>query len=206
MKQTKSRGKKWEDHYSRQAKKDGFPARSAYKLQEIQKKFNIIRKGDQILDLGCAPGSWLIFAAKTTGPKGRVTGIDLKPVTVRLPEQAKALTGDVRELDDAAWEKPGRAFDVVLSDMAPATTGNRVVDAARSLGLCETALDIAQQRLRIGGSFVCKIFQGGDVNAFLDEVRKRFNKCKTFKPRSSRKASKEIFIIGFGKKPSKKGI
>ena len=197
MKRSKS-GNKWQDHYSRQARKDKYPARSVYKLKEIQQKNRVIHKGDAVLDLGCAPGSWLKYAAEVAGPAGRVTGIDLKPVTIALPEQATVLTGDIFELLEDL--KQGPRYQVVLSDMAPATTGNKHVDAARSMGLCEAALYVAREVLRPGGRFVCKIFQGPDFKAFTEEVRASFQKQKTFKPQSSRKASREIFIIGLGKK------
>jgi len=198
MKRSKS-GNKWQDHYTRQAKKDKYPARSVYKLKEIQQKNRIIRKGDAVLDLGCAPGSWLQYAAEVAGPTGRVVGIDLKPVTIALPEQVEVLTGDIYEMLAALKEDAGSGYNVVLSDMAPATTGNKHVDAARSMGLCEAALYVAKDVLRPGGRFVCKIFQGPDFQAFLAEVRQSFKKQKIFKPQSSRKASREIFIIGLGK-------
>jgi len=198
MKRSKS-GNKWQDHYTRQAKKDKYPARSVYKLKEIQQKNRIIRKGDAVLDLGCAPGSWLKYAAEVVGPTGRVVGIDLKPVTIDLPEQVEVLTGDIYEMLAALKEDAGSGYNVVLSDMAPATTGNKHVDAARSMGLCEAALYVAKDVLRPGGRFVCKIFQGPDFQAFLAEVRQSFKKQKIFKPQSSRKASREIFIIGLGK-------
>ena len=197
MKRSKS-GNKWQDHYTRQAKKDKYPARSVYKLKEIQQKNRVIHKGDAVLDLGCAPGSWLKYAAEVVGPGGRVVGIDLKPVTIALPEQVEVLTGDIFDLLDDLKNGPG--YQVVLSDMAPATTGNKHVDAARSMGLCEAALYVAREVLKPGGRFVCKIFQGPDFKAFSEEVRKRFQKQKIFKPQSSRKASREIFIIGLGKK------
>jgi len=198
MKRTASKkNKQWQDHYTRRAKKERFPARSVYKLQEIQQKHQLIKKGNKVLDLGCAPGSWLLYAANLTGNKGRVVGIDLKPVTVQVPAHAQMINADVFTLD---VESLGNGFNVVLSDMAPATTGHKDVDAARSYNLCETALSIAQCVLLPGGSFVCKIFQGPDFKAFADVVRAGFNEQKIFKPRSSRKASKEIFVIGMGKK------
>ncbi len=194
MKRTASKkNKSWQDHYSRQAKKDQFPARSVYKLAEIQKKHRLIKKGDRVLDLGCAPGAWLLYTAKLTGPKGWVFGVDLKPVSIQLPSHTKIITADVFTLEVGSLEK---GFNVVLSDMAPATTGHKVVDAARSYNLCETALNIAQSILLPGGSFVCKIFQGPDFNLFLDAVRAGFKRLKVFKPQSSRKASKEIYVIG----------
>ena len=193
MKRSTAKNKPWQDHYSRQAKKDRFPARSVYKLAEIQKKHQLIKKGDRVLDLGCAPGAWLLYTAKLTGPKGRVYGVDLKPVSIQLPSHTKIITADVFTLDIESLEK---GFNVVLSDMAPATSGHKVVDAARSYNLCETALNIAQGILLPGGSFVCKIFQGPDFNLFLDAVRAGFKRLKVFKPQSSRKTSKEIYVIG----------
>jgi 23S rRNA (uridine2552-2'-O)-methyltransferase len=185
----------WQDHYARRAKKDRYPARSVYKLEEIQQKHRLINKGDKILDLGCAPGSWLLYAAKLTGDRGRVVGVDLKPVKIQAAPNIEIINGDVFALGAGVL---GNDFNVVISDMAPATTGHKAVDAARSAGLCEAALAIAQSVLLPGGSFVCKIFQGPDFNQFVNSVRAGFDKQKIFKPRSSRKASKEIFVIGLG--------
>ena len=193
-----SKANRWQDHYTRRAKKENFPARSVYKLEEIQQKYRLIKAGDAVLDLGCAPGSWLQYAARLAGERGRVVGIDLSPLQQRLPENARVLTGDVLELDPGLRAAMGAGFSVVLSDMAPATTGNRIVDTARSYNLCQAALAIARELLLPGGSFVCKIFQGEDFKRFADEVRTLFNKHKIFKPQSSRKASREIFIIGMG--------
>jgi 23S rRNA (uridine2552-2'-O)-methyltransferase len=187
---------RWEDHYTRQARKDRYPARSVYKLQEVQKKFKIIKKGDRVLDLGCAPGSWLLYAAQLTGSRGEVVGIDQKAVTIQVPEHVSVFEGDALDELETVIGMLGRGYDAVISDMAPATTGNKTVDAARSMGLCEAALNLAGELLKPGGAFLCKIFQSGEVKAFSETVRKRFGQQKTFKPKSSRKASKEIFIIG----------
>ncbi|QTA85876.1 RlmE family RNA methyltransferase [Desulfonema magnum] len=192
-----SKRNQWEDHYSRKAKKEKFPARSVYKLQEIQRRNNLIRKGDKVLDLGCFPGSWLLYAAEVTGKKGEVVGIDLKPVSVQVPAHVSVYTGDA--LSEEIQSVIGNNFNVVMSDMAPATTGIKHVDTARSFNLCEAALSIAQNVLRPGGSFVCKIFQGDGFKEFSDSVKAAFKKHKIFKPQSSRKASKEIYIIGIGK-------
>jgi len=194
MKRIASKKKnQWQDHYTRRAKKEHFPARSVYKLQEIQQKHRLIKAGDTVLDLGCTPGSWLLYAAKITGDKGRVVGIDLNPVTAQVPAHAQVITADVFALD---VESLGNNFNVVLSDMAPSTTGHKDVDATRSYNLCETALSIAQHVLVPGGSFACKIFQGPDFEQFLGSVRTNFKTTKIFKPQSSRKASKEIYVIG----------
>ncbi len=195
----KNNPNKWEDHYARKARKENKPARSVYKLEEIQAKFHLIRKGDRVLDLGCAPGSWLLFAAEQVGTTGKVVGIDKNLPTIRTPSHVTVLTGDILAPDDDLAAVLAGKFDVVLSDMAPATTGNKNVDAARSLELCQAALDIATACLTPGGSFVCKIFQGEDFKAFSETVRQCFGTHKIFKPQSCRKASKEIYIIGKGK-------
>jgi len=189
---------RWADHYSEQAKKERYPARSVYKLKQAQRKFRLIRKDDQVLDLGCSPGSWLLYAAELTGKHGKVLGIDLKPVTIKIPSQAETLKADILTID-LAWienEDLANRFNVVLSDMAPATTGNKMIDAERSYQLCQAALNIAQMVLRPDGSFICKIFQGEEFKKFSDSVRSRFKNHKIFKPQSSRKESKEIYIIG----------
>ncbi len=196
MKRFKSRPNSWQDHWTRKARKEKYPARSVYKLEEIQRKYKVIRQGAAVLDLGCAPGSWLLLASRLTGSRGKIVGIDLQAVTIDLPPNATALKGDIfapRGQVAAALEK---SFDTILSDMAPATTGNKVVDAARSLELCRQALAIACRRLRPGGNFVCKVLQGSDFKEFTNEVGKLFKRRHNFKPRSSRKASREIFVIG----------
>ncbi len=190
---------RWSDHYTRRAKRENFPARSVYKLQEMQRRYNLIRKGDRVLDLGCFPGSWLLYAAKLTTASGRVVGIDLKPVTEKLPAQVTVFEGDVTTWTDGLAEQVGGNYHVVLSDMAPATTGQKDVDAARSHRLCRTALQFADELLRPGGNFACKIFQGSEFAEFSNAVKKRFKTERIYKPRSSRKTSKEIYIIGTGK-------
>ena len=191
---------KWQDHYARRAQKEKYAARSVYKLAEIQKKHRIINKGDRVLDLGCAPGSWLQFAVEQTGAGGRVVGIDLKPVKLSLPGNVQTITGDIDELVRGGHPAMEEGFDVVLSDMAPATIGHKHADAARSFALCETALSVAGRVLKPGGHFVVKIFQGEDFKAFCDNLKAQFQRMHIFKPQSSRKGSKEIFIIGLGKK------
>jgi 23S rRNA (uridine2552-2'-O)-methyltransferase len=196
MKRSKNR---WQDHYARRARKENYAARSVYKLDEIQKKHGLIKKGDRVLDLGCAPGSWMQFAARQTGPQGQVVGVDLTAVTLALPPHVQVITGDIYDLAPDAARCLGKAFEVVLSDMAPSTTGHKFSDAVRSFELCRCALTVAQAVLLPGGRFVCKIFQGEDFKDFCDQVKTRFDRMHIFKPQSSRKASREIFIIGLGK-------
>ena len=196
MKRPSPKASKWEDHYSRQAKKDNYPARSVYKLQEIQSRNKIIKKGDRVLDLGCSPGSWTLYASAMAGEKGSVVGLDIKPVTVDLPGNARVYICDILSIDDETLSSVGNDFNVVISDMAPATTGSKSVDSARSYDLCMAAFDIANRVLSPGGSFVCKIFQGDDFKKFSDMVKAAYETHRIFKPQSSRKASKEIYIIG----------
>ena len=198
--QTKKKVNRWEDHYTRQARKEHFPARSVYKLKEIQQKYRLIKKGDAVLDLGCAPGSWLLQAAEITGDRGRIVGIDLIPVTIRLPAAVTVYIGDILAPNDSLLTSLGNDFNVVLSDMAPATSGHKFADAARSFDLCQAALALARTCLVPGGAFACKIFQGEDVKIFSEAIRTHFGKMRIFKPQSSRKASKEIYMIGIGKR------
>ena len=167
-----SGGNEWADHLTQRAKAENYPARSVYKLEEIQKKFKVIAPGSMVLDLGCAPGSWAKFAAELTGAEGQVIGIDLKKVSERFAANTRVIIGDVLELAQKDKENLaeiiGTGYHAVLSDMAPSTTGRKDVDAARSYYLCMAALAIAQKALEPGGCFVCKIFQGEDFEEFKD--------------------------------------
>ena len=135
MKRAAAKHSRWQDHYTRRARKDRFHARSVYKLKEIQQRYKLIKKGDKVLDLGCAPGSWLLYAATQTGNKGLVVGIYLKPVSVKVPSYVRIYTGYILLMDDELFRIVGKDFNVILSDMAPATTGSRHVDSARSFNL-----------------------------------------------------------------------
>lgn len=191
-------GNTWEDHYTRLARKEGFAARSVYKLKEIQEKFSIIKKGNRILDLGCAPGSWMQYAAALIGSHGRVWGIDLKAVAISLPSNASCLVGDIYDLPKAFLDEVGSGLDLVMSDMAPDTMGVKNVDALRSLALSEAALATACTLLKNGGNFICKVFQGEGFDSFVSEVRRSFATQRLFKPQSCRKQSREIYVIGMG--------
>jgi 23S rRNA (uridine2552-2'-O)-methyltransferase len=191
---------RWDDHYSQKARKENYPARSVYKLQEIQQKLHLIRNGHHVLDLGCAPGAWLKYAAELTGSSGRVVGIDLKPVIISLSGHVQTYVADILNLDAILSEAIGFDYHVIMSDMAPSTTGQKTVDAARSIELCHAALQTAEARLLSGGSFICKIFQSEDFKPFSEQLKPLFHYQKIFKPQSCRKASREIYLIGYGKK------
>lgn len=187
------RPKRPQDHYGERAKREGLPARSYYKLEEIDKKHRLLSRGAKVLDLGCSPGSWMVYCAKKVGKDGHVWGVDLKPVDQVLPENSEAVVGDAYE-----WEPPvsTRGLDVVLSDMAPATTGNRVTDGLRSAGLVERALDVAERKLRPGGHFCAKLLESGEVELLIKRMRTMFEKVARARPDATRKESTEVFLIG----------
>lgn len=186
------------DHFARKARKEHFVARSVYKLMEIDRKYRLLHKGDRVLDLGASPGSWSQYAAGVIGEKGKLLGIDLTYIAMKLPN-AVFIKGDILTLDmNPVLEAKGftEAFDVMLSDMAPATTANRFVDQMRSLELCEMALDTALRFLRKGGHFVTKIFDSGEAMGFRDRMREHFENVHIVRPKSVQKSSKEIYLIG----------
>jgi len=190
----------WADHLTKKAKTENYPARSVYKLEEIQNKFQVLKKNDRVLDLGCAPGSWLLYAAKQVGNHGKVFGIDLKKIEIHLPENVVAIEDNILNLTNESFLDENTRFNAILSDMAPSTTGRKDVDALRSFELCNMALKVADDFLLQNGNFICKIFQGNDFNEFQKNVKLKFKDCKIFKPDSCRKQSKEIYIIAKSKK------
>ena len=190
---------RWHDSYTVRARKEGYPARSVYKLEEIQRSFGILKKGDRVLDLGCFPGSWLLFASRIVGDRGLVVGVDITPVSAQLPPNVRVLQHDVLAWDASFLEAIGGPFEAVLSDMAPSSIGNKFVDAQRSLALSESALEIAARVLRTRGAFVCKIFHGPDFKSFSGQAKALFGRVVHVKPKSSRKASKEIYVVALEK-------
>jgi 23S rRNA (uridine2552-2'-O)-methyltransferase len=191
----KNKKKLWADHYTAKAKKEKYPARSVYKLKEIQSKYKLIRSGDSVLDLGCVPGSWALFVSEIVGQSGYITGIDIKKANLEIKIPHCFLMDDIFEVKD--WDTiAGAPFDVVISDMAPNTTGRKDVDALRSFQLCEVALAIAQKQLKSGGHFVCKIFQGEDTKEMIHSINECFSACRLFRPKTTRKTSKEVYMIG----------
>ncbi|MDX2087312.1 MAG: RlmE family RNA methyltransferase [Kofleriaceae bacterium] len=191
------------DRFHQKAKKEGFLARAVYKLQEIDEKHHIFADGYRVLDLGCAPGSWLQYARQTIGERAVLVGLDRGPLQ-RPPMGARIEVGDVLTIDIKQLLGDLPAFDVVLSDMAPDTSGIRNLDQARSEALFERALDIATQVLAPGGNFVGKLFQGPDFKKLTEDVRARFAVAKTMKPASSRQISIEQYVIGKGFRPDAK--
>ncbi len=192
--------KTYRDHYFLKAKQENYPARSVYKLKEIHKRFKLFKTGMKVLDLGAAPGSWSMGAAEFVGPNGLVIGVDIQLTTAVFPPQVRFFQADVfnrpPELEETL--KQCGPFHVVMSDMAPSTTGHRATDQARSAALCEEALAVALACLLKGGSFVVKVFMGPDVKPYIEEMRKFFTSVKGFKPESSRSESFETFYVAQG--------
>ena len=185
------------DRFFHKAKAEGFVARSAYKLDELQKKFKLIRPGDLVLDLGAAPGAWSQIAIKATGPNGRVVGLDLKPVSLSFPN-ARFYVMNAFDFDPSILD--GRLVDVLLSDMAPNTTGVRNVDQARSFELCNEVMKISVQYLKPGGHLVMKLFEGPDSEKLAKSLEKAFSQTKRIKPEAVRKGSFETYFVGLKKR------
>lgn len=191
--------KKYRDHYFKQAKKQNYPARSVFKLQEMDKRFGLLSSGLKVLDLGAAPGSWSLYASKKVGPKGEILAIDLLEIDIDLPRQVTCLQSDILEPSEELISilEQRQPFDLILSDIAPQTTGIKVRDQTKSLELAEAVLDYAKKYLISKGNFVIKIFTGPDVEEFKNELKINFKRLKIFKPKSSRSESKESFLLGF---------
>lgn len=187
------------DHWTRKAKAEGFAARSVYKLDEIQARFRVLGPGMRVLDLGCAPGSWSQRARAIVGPKGVILGIDLTPVE-RYP--GIQIVGSI--LDQSAESLRaalGGPPDCVLSDMAPNTSGARLLDHCRQLELADAALAVATQTLGPRGAFVVKVFDGVDAPRFVARVKGAFSQVKRVKPEATRDESVEFFLVCSGPKP-----
>jgi 23S rRNA (uridine2552-2'-O)-methyltransferase len=188
------------DHYWRKAKQEGFRSRAAYKLHEIQRRFRIFRKGDRVLDLGCAPGGWLQIIAEEVGPKGKVVGVD-RQRTKPLPySNVTLILGDLTESDVQKAVHPalGGHADVVTSDLSPNLTGIRFQDHLRSCELVKDAFVVAGGVLRPGGTFLAKIFQGAELESTIRDLESQFGQVRRVVPAASRKASSEIYILARG--------
>ena len=207
------------DEYFRKAKAEGYLARSAYKLLEINTRREVLREGQAVLDLGCAPGSWLQVASELVGPKGLVVGIDLSPVTAEMPPWVVTMQGDMTAktadellaplLESLAGrrghdpDKPA-LYDVVISDMAPNTSG--AGDHYKSVRLCEAILELLPGVLRPGGALVYKVFEGETYPDLVKRTGELFAHCRGLKPRATREVSTEMYVIGTGYEPALKQI
>jgi 23S rRNA (uridine2552-2'-O)-methyltransferase len=183
------------DQYRRLAKDQGYRARSAYKLLQLNNSYHILKKGSKVVDLGCAPGGWLQVATKEVGPSGRVVGIDPKPV--EPVAGATILQGSIEDTDmlTKIADILGGKADVILSDLAPNVSGVWDVDQARQISLSTTALGFARQILRAGGNGVYKVFEGEMLGEFKAELKKSFGRVLLSKPTASRQESSELYIV-----------
>ncbi len=184
------------DRFTKQAKAQGYTARSVFKLEEIDRKAGLIKRGMAVVDLGCFPGSWTRYVAQRVGVKGHVVGVDL--------EAPQGIVGNfiVRSVYEVEPEELidaiGGKADLVLSDMAQSTTGQKDMDHLRQISLVERAHWLAQRVLKPGGSIVYKVFDGGDANACIAAIKRDFETLKRYKPEAVRSVSREFFVAGTG--------
>ena len=185
------------DERTRAAKAAGYAARSVFKLEEIDRRVRLLKQGQHVLDLGAAPGSWSAYASTRVGSNGRIVAIDLQPLRQALPSLCTVLEGDA--FDEALLDGPMGAaapYDVVLSDMAPNTTGDKATDQIRSLALFERALELAGRLSKPGAHFVAKIFMSGHFAKAREAVRLAYRQVRTIRPEAVRSQSYEIFLVG----------
>lgn len=189
------------DRFTIQAKEEGYAARSVFKLKEIQARHRLLRPGQRVVDLGCSPGSWLVYAAEQVGRTGIVVGVDIQEPTAR---PGPVIVKSVLEVtaDELRAALGGHGANVVLSDMAPNTTGDPTGDHFLQVELASTARDLAFALLEPGGSFVCKVFDGQDAHPFVVSLRARFDEVKRARPEAVRKNSREFFVVATGFRPA----
>ncbi|MFH1210148.1 MAG: RlmE family RNA methyltransferase [archaeon] len=188
------------DYYLTKAKQEGYLSRAVYKLIEIDNKFSVFHKNDLVLDLGAYPGSWSQYASERIGSKGRILSIDLKPIKLKL-ENMMFIQSNINnvDLDSMILSNGFNHFNVVLSDLAPNTTGNKTTDQFRSYELATAALNLTIKYLSKEGIFVCKLFDSQERDNFNSELRIHFRKIKIIRPKATRKNSKELYVVAINK-------
>ena len=186
----------WEDHFTRRARDEKWLARSVYKIEEIDKKCKLILTGHRVLDLGCYPGSWSQYCTRRVGLQGEVVGVDLKRPDRFAAPNFQFLEADVLNLDLERLKKEISPRNVVISDLAPQTSGIHVVDTSRSMELARKALVIALGLLQKRGHFLCKVFEGEDIKELRIEMSRHFKEVRTVRPAAVRKASREVYLLG----------
>ncbi len=189
------------DEYYNKAKQQGYRSRSAYKLQQIDDQVGLLESGDTVLDLGAAPGGWLQVAAERVGEAGRVIGVDFQRIDPVERGDVTTIRGDMTEPDtrERIEAAAPEQVDVVVSDMAPNMSGEYDLDHARSIHLARTAFTVATAFLESGGNFVVKVFEGRDLDAFVEDVEAEFDKVSILRPDASRDSSSEVFVAGIGR-------
>ncbi|MEO7330423.1 MAG: RlmE family RNA methyltransferase, partial [Minicystis sp.] len=187
------------DAFTKAAKAQGYPARSVFKLEEIDRRVRLLRPGQRVLDLGAAPGSWSMYAAKQIAPTGLLLAVDLSPILVSLGPNTTASQGDALSLTNEALALHA-PYDVVLSDMAPSTSGNRDADQARSFELFMRAVEVAHALGGPGSAFVGKLFMSEDFTKAREALRCGYGEVRVIRPEGVRATSFELFLVGLGKK------
>jgi 23S rRNA (uridine2552-2'-O)-methyltransferase len=187
------------DAFTKAAKAQGYPARSVFKLEEIDRRVRLFRPGQRVLDLGAAPGSWSMYAAQKIGKGGKLLAVDLTAINVPLGDNARFTQGDALSLANADLSLFA-PYDVVLSDMAPSTTGSRLADQTRSFELFMRALGVAEALGAPNGAFVGKLFMGDDFGPAREALRKLYDEVRTLRPEGTRSNSFEVFLVGLHKK------
>lgn len=189
------------DFWAKKAKKEGYPARSVYKLMELDAKFKLLRRGARILDIGAAPGSWSMWVLKTLAGSGFLAAVDLQELGVHpAMENFFFIQGDLYDPAVRAALAAYGPYDLVLSDAAPATSGNRGLDTDRSEAIVEAVLDYADEMLKPNGSVVAKVFMGGAQRELLDRMKASYQTARGFKPEACRSVSFETYLVGLGRK------
>jgi 23S rRNA (uridine2552-2'-O)-methyltransferase len=191
--------KKVQDYYFKKAKQEKYHARSVFKLKEIDERFHIIKRGLTVLDIGCAPGSWSQYLLEKIG-SGKVIGIDLVRVNNINDSRFISMQDDIMKIDLQKLKVKTGKIDLILSDACPSTTGNKFMDASRSMIIVKRVFDTAAYLLKYDGSVVAKILMGEDVGDYIKKLRKMFSSVKLCKPKSSRKESREMFIIAISRR------
>lgn len=208
------------DRFHQKAKDEQFAARSVYKLEELDRRFGVVRKGDKVVDLGCAPGSWLQYLSRAVGKSGAIVGYDIEPLALNPGLNVRAFVASIDDLtpqrvraDLAALvsERKGKpppdpvppsfGVDALISDMAPKLTGIRDADQAKQAALVGAALDLAESLLKAGGRFTAKMFQGRETDPVLDRCKQRFSRVRLIKPEATRDGSREVFVVAWDPKP-----
>ena len=189
------------DFWAEKARKEGYPARSVYKLDELDRKFGVLRPGLRVLDIGAAPGSWSLWALKRLNGSGFLSAVDLQPLGIS-PSYPNFffIRGDLYDDAVKAAIAERGPYDLVLSDAAPATSGNRGLDTDRSEAIVEAVLGYADDMLKPGGSVVAKLFIGGGQRELLDRMKASYASARAFKPEACRTVSFETYLIGLEKK------
>ena len=183
------------EYYTLKANKEGYPARSVYKLKDIDEKYHLFREGDKVLDLGAAPGSWMQYIGSKVGEKGFVQGIDIQDLDIHLAPRMSFAKKDLLELGSDDFQKAKGKYDAVVSDAAPSTSGVPSLDAGRSFELASKAFEIACSVLKPGGDFLCKLFDGEYTGNFCKEIERSFSRVKRYRPKAVTKVSRELYII-----------